>query len=61
MLNALIMKFSQNQSIRQKLKKTGSADLYEHTTNDSYWGDGGQHHTGKNMLGVLLMYVRDVV
>ena len=30
----------------------------EHTTNDSYWGDGG-NGSGQNKLGHLLMQVRD--
>ena len=36
----------------------GDAKLVEHTTNDSYWGDGGDGR-GRNMLGQLLMQVRD--
>lgn len=60
MLNALKMKFKQNPQLLQRLKQT-SGNLYEHTTNDSYWGDGGSHHKGKNMLGALLMYVRYIL
>lgn len=57
MLNALRMKFGQNPHLRQKLKQT-SGNLYEHTKNDKYWGDNNTHYDGKNMLGVMLMYVR---
>jgi hypothetical protein len=34
--------------------------LVEHTENDSYWADGGDS-SGKNMLGKILMEVRDVL
>jgi len=32
--------------------------LVENTANDHYWGDGGDG-SGKNMLGKILMQVRD--
>jgi hypothetical protein len=32
--------------------------LVEHTSNDSYWADGGDG-SGRNMLGRLLLRVRD--
>jgi len=32
--------------------------IAEHTDNDSYWGHGGEC-TAKNMLGRILMEVRD--
>lgn len=51
-------KFSQHPDIRAKLIATGDAYLCEHTTNDSYWGDGGDG-SGQNMLGKILMIVRD--
>lgn len=31
--------------------------ILEHTSNDRYWGDGGDGK-GKNMLGITLMAVR---
>ena len=37
---------------------TGEATLVEHTSNDAYWGDGGDG-SGKNMLGQILMKIRD--
>lgn len=58
MLKALVAKFSQHEELKNKLLATGGAHLVEHTTNDSYWGDGG-HGRGRNMLGQLLMHVRD--
>ena len=32
--------------------------IVEHTENDGYWGDGGDG-SGKNMLGQILMRVRE--
>ncbi len=58
MLHAVRAKFSQNANIQQILLATKNAILVEHTTNDNYWGDGGDG-TGKNMLGLILMFVRD--
>jgi predicted NAD-dependent protein-ADP-ribosyltransferase YbiA (DUF1768 family) len=37
---------------------TADAKIVEHTTNDSYWGDGGDG-SGRNMLGQVLMRVRE--
>ena len=58
MRTALRAKFTQHPDLRDQLLATGDADLIEHTENDSYWGDGGDG-SGKNMLGRLLMEVRD--
>ena len=60
MLSALRAKFTQHDELKAVLLGTGDADLVEHTTNDSYWGDGGDG-SGKNRLGVLLMQVRDEI
>ena len=57
MREALIGKFTQHPDLRTLLLETGDAILVEHTTNDSYWGDGGDG-SGKNRLGLLLMEVR---
>jgi ribA/ribD-fused uncharacterized protein len=51
-------KFSQHDDIRQLLLSTGDAKIVEHTENDSFWGDGGDG-SGKNMLGRILMEVRE--
>src|SRR5262245_13970127 len=51
-------KFTQHDDIRQVLLSTGDAKLVEHTENDFYWGDGGDGR-GKNMLGRILMEVRE--
>ena len=57
MLKALRVKFTENLSLREKLRGTGEKELVEHTSNDSYWGDGG-NGLGLNKLGKLLMQVR---
>ena len=55
-------KFLQNKDIQEKLLLTGDAKLVEHDTrrHDMYWGDGGDG-SGKNMLGVVLMEVREII
>jgi ribA/ribD-fused uncharacterized protein len=58
MTDAVLAKFSQHQDLAELLLGTGDALLVEHTANDSYWGDGGDG-SGKNMLGHVLMRVRE--
>jgi len=58
MTQAVRAKFTQHESIRTILLSTGDAKLIEHTENDSYWGDGG-NGSGKNMLGQILMRIRE--
>lgn len=58
MLRALRAKFSTNSQLRSLLLSTGQRVLIEHTSNDDYWGDGGDGH-GRNRLGALLMTVRE--
>lgn len=55
---ALRAKFAQHEGPREVLLGTGNADLIEHTANDAYGADGGDG-SGKNMLGKLLMEVRE--
>ena len=57
MCEIVLAKFSQNKQQRTTLLYTGDSKLVEHTTNDSYWGDGGDG-SGKNQLGKTLMKVR---
>jgi ribA/ribD-fused uncharacterized protein len=57
MLEALRAKFSQHSDLAALLSNTGDRPIIEHTSNDSYWGDGGDG-SGKNRLGELLMIVR---
>lgn len=58
MRDAVRAKFTQHDELRLLLLSTGSAKLVEHTSNDAYWGDGGDG-SGKNMLGRILMEVRE--
>jgi ribA/ribD-fused uncharacterized protein len=58
MREAVLAKFTQHDDIRAALLATGGVEIVEHTTNDSYWGDGGDG-TGRNVLGRILMSVRE--
>jgi len=58
MYDVVFAKFTQNDGIGNILRSTGDCKLVEHTTNDSYWGDGGDG-TGRNQLGITLMKVRE--
>jgi len=58
MLEVVRAKFTQHEDLKAILLGTGDAVLVEHTTNDSYWADGGDG-SGKNMLGRILMQVRE--
>lgn len=57
MRDAIRAKFTQHNDMKALLLGTGTAELIEHTTNDSYWADGGDG-SGKNMLGKILMEIR---
>ena len=58
MMVALRAKFTQHPVLRRLLSSTGDAKLVEHTKNDRYWGDGGDG-SGRNMLGISLMKIRE--
>lgn len=58
MREAVLTKFTQYNELKDLLISTGNAKIIEHTTNDAYWGDGG-NGSGKNMLGRILMKVRE--
>ena len=58
MRTVLRAKFTQHPELREQLLTMGDAYLIEHTRSDSYWGDGGDG-SGRNMLGRILMEVRD--
>lgn len=58
MREAVLAKFQQNPDICDLLINTGDAKLIEHTGNDNFWGDGGDGK-GRNMLGRILMQVRE--
>jgi len=57
MREVLRAKCAQHPSLKSRLLQTGDAEFVEHTTNDHYWGDGGDG-AGKNRLGQLLMEMR---
>lgn len=60
MRDAVYAKFTQHEDLKELLLSTGNDKLVEHTVNDSYWADGGDG-SGKNMLGIILMEVRDKI
>ena len=60
MRTAVWAKVRQHGDVRELLISTGSAVIVERTSNDSYWGDGGDG-SGRNMLGRILMEVRDAL
>lgn len=57
MKEAVLAKFSQHSELQKVLLATGEATIVEHTSNDAYWGDGGDG-SGRNKLGEILMAVR---
>jgi len=68
MLNALKLKFSQNNAIKHKLLETKPKLLYEASKNDKIWGIGfydkdaiktNKENYGLNLLGKALMQVRN--
>lgn len=58
MRKVLRAKFTQRDHLRARLLSTGDRDIVERTTYDYYWGSGTKG-TGKNMLGVLLVELRE--
>lgn len=58
MRQAVLAKFTQHPDLRETLLATGDAQIIEHTANDNYWADGGDG-SGRNMLGVILMEIRE--
>lgn len=51
-------KFTQHAYLRNALIETGDAVLMEESTMDAFWGIG-KKGAGRNMLGLLLMEIRD--
>lgn len=58
MRRAVRAKFEQHEEIRQILLDTGDAEIIENAPGDYYWGIGTRGD-GKNMLGIILMEVRE--
>lgn len=59
MYKVLKVKFS-NVKLREKLLETGNSILIENSKTDPFWGIGKKGN-GKNMLGKLLMKVREEI
>ncbi|HRO67227.1 MAG TPA: NADAR family protein [Pseudobdellovibrionaceae bacterium] len=57
MEKAVTEKFRHYPALQELLLSTGSAQIYEHTAKDCYWGDCGDR-TGRNKLGLLLEKIR---
>lgn len=60
MRKAVLAKFSQNDEIKHILLSTNKETIIEKTSNDYYWGCG-KDGSGKNMLGIILMEVRETL
>ena len=58
MFEAVLVKFSTHQEIRDLLLGTGSELIIENAPGDYYWGCG-KDGTGLNTLGEILMQVRE--
>lgn len=58
MYNILIIKFTQDLHCKKVLLSTGNKYLIENSKRDSFWGIG-KDGKGKNMLGELLVKVRE--
>lgn len=58
MYDVIKAKFTQHDHLKELLLSTGDRLIVEHTVNDTFWADGGDGK-GKNMLGKLLMRLRD--
>ena len=58
MREAVRQKFRTHKDIRQVLLETDDKELIENAPSDYYWGIGADG-SGKNMLGKILMEVRD--
>jgi len=60
MIEAIVFKFYWSANLRQRLLDTGRAVLFETNPRDYFWAIG-KLKTGQNVLGRLLMMLRDVI
>ncbi|GAA6615276.1 NADAR family protein [Scytonema sp. NUACC26] len=60
MKKAVLCKFQTHADIREILLSTGDVELVENSPIDYYWGYGADG-SGKNMLGKILMEVREIL
>jgi ribA/ribD-fused uncharacterized protein len=58
MRKAVLCKFTTHADIREILLSTGDEEIVENAPQDFYWGCGADG-SGKNMLGKILMEVRE--
>lgn len=58
MRKAVLQKFKSHHDIRAILLSTGNREIVENSPVDYYWGCGADG-SGKNMLGQILMEVRE--
>ena len=58
MRRCVLKKFETHTDIRKLLLATGDEEIIEATSEDYYWGCGTDG-TGENMLGKILMDVRE--
>jgi ribA/ribD-fused uncharacterized protein len=55
---AVIKKFTSYSNLRDLLLSTGDEELIEANPDDYFWGEGADG-TGKNMMGKMLMEIRE--
>ncbi|NET03026.1 MAG: NADAR family protein [Sphaerospermopsis sp. SIO1G2] len=60
MRKAVLCKFTTHADIQEILLSTGEEELVENSPIDFYWGCGADG-SGKNMLGKILMEVREII
>ncbi|KJH72180.1 NADAR family protein [Aliterella atlantica] len=60
MRQAVLKKFETHSNIREVLLSTGGKLIVENALGDYYWGCGADG-SGKNMLGLILMEVRQIL
>ncbi len=60
MRKAVLRKFETHADIREILLATGDDEIVENAPTDYYWGCG-KNGSGKNMLGQILMELREVL
>lgn len=60
MRRAVLEKFKTNEDIQRILLSTKDEEIIEETTEDYYWGCG-KNGKGKNMLGKILMEIREIL
>nr|BBH86831.1 swarming motility protein [Thermosporothrix sp. COM3] len=58
MRRAVLCKFETHPKLKKLLLETGDEEIVENAPGDYYWGIG-RDGSGKNMLGIILMEVRE--